>query len=107
MQTATEVGKYVTDGKQVYPYNAFLDDLVANGTLQYCAKPEKVSASPKPVFRSPLKYTPEERLELARKLNITLGELTNYSPQEFEAALATLENPQPVVAAEPATGFPT
>jgi hypothetical protein len=110
MQTAQEVGKYVTDGKKVYPYNAHLDDLVKNGTLQYCEKPTNVKNSPKPVFRSPITYTPEERLEMARKLGITLGELTNMSPQEFETALADIAAKDAAPAApvvEVKEGFPT
>jgi len=107
MQARTEVGKYVTDGKQVYPYNAYLDDLLANGSLQFCEKPTNVEDGPRPVFRSPINYTAEERLAYAQKLGITLGELTNMSGPEFEEALATIEGgdaakPVPVV-----DGFPS
>lgn len=91
MQTRSEAGKYVTDGKQVYPYNAFLDDLLANGSLQFCDKPTNVGESPAPTYRSPIHYTAEERLAYAQKLNITLGELTNMSGPEFEEALAKIE----------------
>lgn len=110
MQTSEEVGKYVTDGKKVYPYNMYLDDLLNNGTLQFCEKPTNVKTSAKPVFRSPIKYTAEERLALAQKLGVTLGELNNMSPQEFETAMTQIESgvvatPAPAVA--PAeNGFP-
>jgi hypothetical protein len=108
MQTRSEAGKYVTDGKQVYPYNAFLDDLLANGSLQFCEKPTNVEDGPRPVFRSPINYTAEERLDYAKRLNITLSELTNMSGPEFEEALATLEGdtakPAVVVGQD---GFPT
>lgn len=102
MQTLAEVGKYVTDGKKVYPYNAHLDDMLANGKLQFCEKPTAVAASPRAKYRSPITFTPDERLSLAQRMNITLGELTNMSPQEFEAEMEKLENPQ---AAETG-GFP-
>jgi hypothetical protein len=109
MQTPSEVGKYVTDGKMVYPYNAFLDDMIKNGSLQYCGKPEGVALSPKPVFRTPITYTPEERLDLAQKLGITLGELTNMSGPEFEEALKQIETgtvvKPPVAAVD--DGFPS
>jgi hypothetical protein len=108
MQTPQEIGKYVTDGKLVYPYNAFLDELVKNGTLQYCDKPTNVEVSPRPTFRSPINYTPEERLDLAQKLGITLGELTNMSGPEFEEALTQIENGTVVKPVPPTTeeGFP-
>lgn len=105
MQTAEEVGKYVTDGKKVYPYNAYLDDMVKNGTLQFCERPTSVKDSPKPKFRSPVMFTPEQRLEIATKLGVTLGDLTNYSPQEFEDALQKIERGDPVPVAT--DGFPT
>lgn len=110
MQTAEEVGKYVTDGKKVYPYNAYLDDLLQNGKLQFCERPTNVKDAPKPKFRSPVMYTPEQRLEIAGKLGITLGDLSNYSPQEFEAALQTLESggaPAPAQEVAQVDGFPT
>lgn len=104
MQTANEVGKYVTDGKMTYPYNAYLDDLIANGTLHYCERPATVKgAAPKLVFRTPISFTPDERLVFAQKLGITLGELTNMSPQEFETALQSIEDG---TVAKPAEGFP-
>lgn len=105
MQTPQEVGKYVTDGKMVYPYNAFLDEMVKSGALQYCDKPSDVATSPKPVFRTPITYTPEERLDLAQKLGITLGELTNMSGPEFEEALKQIETGT-VVKPVSTDGFP-
>lgn len=102
MQTQEEVGKYVTDGKMTYPYNAYLDDLLANGTLQFCEKPSTVKASPKLTFRSPLTYTPEERLVLAQKMGVKLGDLTNMSPQEFEDAMVKLDRGESVAP----EGFP-
>jgi len=105
MQTGTEVGKYVTDGKHVYPYNAFLDDLLANGTLRYCEKPaprEVARTATDVIQRSPVTMTPEERTALAEALGITLGELTNMSPQELQNAEAELANKAALT-----QGFPT
>lgn len=93
MQTMDEVGKYVTDGKHTYPYNAFLDELINQGKLQFCERPARTgnAVSPKPIYRSPLTIPPEESMKLAQKMGITLGDLRNMSPQEFEAELVKLE----------------
>lgn len=91
MQEANELGKYVTDGKHTYPYNAYLDEMVKNGTLTFCDKP----AVRTPVARAALKRLPitltlEERTTLAEKLGVTVGEVGNMSPQELAEAEAEL-----------------
>jgi hypothetical protein len=96
MQQPNEVGKFVTDGQMVYPYNAYLDDMVKAGKLQFCEKPAPVDRSAqvavKPVrLPSPILMPPDERLALAEKWGMTLGELTNMSPQEYAAELAKRE----------------
>lgn len=102
MQTAQEVGKYVTDGQHTYPYNAFLDEMIVSGKLQYCEKPATVKdgVAPKVTYRSPLTVPPEERMALAQRMGMTLGDVGNLSPQEFEAELKKLEAPAT------AEGFP-
>lgn len=93
MQEQTEMGKWVTDGKHVYPYNMFLDELINNGTLKVCDKPEssgKTAAASLPL-RSPATLTPDERAALAAQLGITVGEVGNMSPQELAAAQAELD----------------
>lgn len=91
MQEASEVGKYVTDGKHTYPYNMFLDELLSNGTLKFCDKPAKRTADvPPPPAVSPVSMPPEERAALAETLGITVGELGNMSPQELAEAKAEL-----------------
>jgi len=93
MQTMDEVGKYVTDGKHTYPYNAFLDEMINAGKLQFCERPTRTDGAqtPKPIYRSPLTIPPDESMKLAQRMNITLGDLRNMSPQEFEAAMVELE----------------
>ena len=94
MQTRDEVGKYVTDGVHVYPYNAFLDEKINAGTLQFCERPVRDpngAATPKPLFRSPLTIPAEESMALAQRMGITLGDLRNMSPQEFEAEMQKLD----------------
>lgn len=108
MQTANEYGKYVTDGKQVYPYNAFLDEMISAGKLKFCEKPSPKGATsvsvPKPsLLRSPLTIPPEERRELAIKLGVGVNELLNMSSKEFEDVMQKLENDQPI---EIVDGFP-
>jgi hypothetical protein len=98
-QEQNELGKYVTDGKHTYPYNAFLDELINNGTLKYCDKPvrEAVLLTRKSVPReTPLTLTLQEREVMAGKLGITVGDLGNMSPQEFAAAKAELEQTETV-----------
>jgi hypothetical protein len=75
----------------VYPYNAYLDEMVKSGQLQFCAKPDPSThkMADKPVLlRSPITMSPDERLELSKRWGVTLNELTNMSPQEFAAAEA-------------------
>jgi hypothetical protein len=96
MQEPNEVGKFVTDGQMVYPYNAYLDEMVKSGKLQYCERPAPIDATtkvaPKPQrLPSPIMMPPEERLALAAKWGMTLNELTNMSPQEYAAELAKRE----------------
>lgn len=100
MQEASEVGKYVTDGKHTYPYNMFLDELLANGTLKFCDKPAPRApvASSTPVI-SPVAMPPEEREALAQALGIKVGDIGNMSPQELAEAKANL-------AAKEVDGFP-
>lgn len=93
MQEPNEVGKFVTDGQMVYPYNAFLDEMVKAGKLQFCEKPAPIDraaqVTAKPVrLPSPITMLPEERLALAEKWGMTLSELTDMSPQEYAAELA-------------------
>lgn len=105
MQTNEEVGKYVTDGKHVYPYNAFLDAMLANGTLKRCDKPTPRGTGSKAdagLLRSPVTMTLEERTALAETLGISVGELTNMSPQELQNAEADLASKQALN-----QGFPT
>jgi hypothetical protein len=96
MQTQAEMGKWVTDGKMVYPYNAFLDELLNNGTLKFCEKPDpKPRAAPiLATLRSPVRMSPDERAETAAKLGITIGELGNMSPQELAEAEANVKIPE-------------
>jgi hypothetical protein len=97
MQEATEVGKWVTDGKHTYPYNMFLDELVSNGTLKFCDKPEpKAPDAPMAAKRKPVTMSMDEREALAAKLGITVGDLGNMTAQELaeaeaEASLPTLD----------------
>lgn len=92
MQEANELGKYVTDGKHTYPYNAYLDELLNNGKLQFCSKPTpSAPGAPRVSMRSPIMLPPEERLALSEKLGVTLGELGNMSPQELAEAEAELQ----------------
>lgn len=101
MQEASEVGKYVTDGKHTYPYNMFLDELLANGTLKFCDKPAKsTAAAPPPPAISPVLIPPEEREALAKALGVSVGELGNMSPQELAEAKAELS-------AKVVDGFPS
>ncbi len=97
-QEQSELGKYVTDGKHTYPYNAYLDELVNNGTLKFCDKPvPKVAEARKaPPRDTPLTMTLEEREAMAQKLGISVGDLGNMSPQEFAAAKAELEQVESV-----------
>lgn len=96
MQLQDEVGKYVTDGTHTYPYNAYLDDLLANGKLKFCDRPDpaqRVMPAPVPK-RSPVMMTLEERTETATKLGVTLGELSNMSPQELAQAELDADAPK-------------
>ena len=87
MQEADEVGKWCTDGKHTYPYCMHLDPLLKNGTLQMCDKPPPpvvpVRAGP---IRTVAVMTLDERETLAGKLNISVGDLGNMSPQELAEA---------------------
>lgn len=94
MQTLDEVGKFVTDGQHTYPYNAYLDEMINSGKLQFCERPVRDpngAATVKPLFRSPLTIPAAESMELAQRMGVTLGDLRNMSPQEFEAELQKLE----------------
>lgn len=92
MQEASEVGKYVTDGKHTYPYNMFLDEDINSGKLKFCEKPlPRKLRDPEPALKTPLKMTLEERQVLAAKLGISIGDLGNMSPQELANAEAELE----------------
>lgn len=106
MAQQTNTG-YVTDGKHTYPYNLFLDEMIKAGKLQFCERPSVLGPAAAVPLRSPLTMGPEERMALAKRLNITLGDLSNMSPQELteaEAALAKGEVPElagfPVAAGE-------
>lgn len=96
MQQQDEVGKYVTDGTHTYPYNQFLDELLNNGKLKFCDRPDPSTrvAAPAPPKRSPVTMTIEERTATAERLGVTLGELTNMTPQELAAAEAEAAIPQ-------------
>jgi hypothetical protein len=95
MQEANELGKYVTDGKHVYPYNMFLDEDLKSGKLTYCDKP-----TPRPKVareiptRTALRMTLDERTALAEKFGVSVGDLGNMSPQELAAAEANLQEQQ-------------
>lgn len=108
MQNAQEYGKYVTDGNQVYPYNAFLDEMISSGKLKFCPKPAPRGATgvstPKPSnLRSPLTIPPDERAAIAIKLGVGVNELLNMSSKEFDEVMTKLENDQPI---EIVDGFP-
>lgn len=93
MQEQQEIGRYVTDGKHTYPYNMYLDELLANGTLKFCDKPAKremTAAVAAAKHISPTTIPPDERAALAAMLGITVGELGNMSPQELAEAKADL-----------------
>ena len=92
-QDQAELGKYVTDGKHTYPYNAFLDEMIGNGSLKYCDKPVVVPVEARKAVprATPLTLTLEERTTMAEKLGITVGELGNMSPQEYANAKTELE----------------
>jgi len=100
MQEQHEMGKWVTDGKHTYPYNAFLDALVANGTLKFCDKPDPKPAALMPKVRSPISMTMDERTALATKLGVSVGDVGNMSPQELAEAEAD------VAAGKINAGFP-
>jgi hypothetical protein len=102
MQTMEEAGKFVTDGQHTYPYNAFLDEMLNSGKLQFCERPAAVKdgVAPKVTLRSPLTLPAEERMALAQRMGMTLGDVGNLSPQEFEEELKKLE------ALPTAEGFP-
>lgn len=102
MQEEHEVGKWVTDGKHTYPYNGYLDALLANGTLHYCDKPApRATVAPTPKVKSPMQMTLEERTQLADKLGIPVGDIGNMSPQELAEAEAEAE-----AASKTVEGFP-
>lgn len=95
MQEANELGKYVTDGKHVYPYNMFLDEDLKSGKLTYCEKPgPKLKVAREIPTRTALRMTLEERTILAEKLGVTVGDLGNMSPQELATAEANLQEQQ-------------
>jgi len=95
MQTELELNKYVRDeAGVVYPYNAYLDELIANGKLKFCDKPPvRTQAEARAVtkLKSPTTLSPEERGALAERLGITTHELINMSPQELADSEAEYE----------------
>lgn len=111
MQLEDEVNKWVTDGKHVYPYTAFLDELLANNKLKFCDKPEPRVPSVSNRLVAPTMLSPEARGALSQRLGVDLNDLLNMSAQELAEAEAeyeaTKDTKVPLSPSATTAGFPS